>query len=422
MSYAYDSAGRLSGANGDGEDLFYSYASSGGCGALASAGLNSDRTSMANLTTGTTTNYCYGSNDQLTSYSSGPGIVTPSYDGDGNTTNIAGETVTYDAQGHMVSMSSATKTVTYVLDALERVVERKVVANGVLTADDLYAYADGGSSASAVTDEPVSNNTGTAATTFEVNLIGGLLLEVVGSTQAWYYPNLDGDVAAQASASGAAVGSITLYDPFGNTLASMQPDSPDNLGYGFEGKHGIGTDSDAGGLVLMGARLYDPALGRFLQVDPVFGGSANAYDYCGQNPINCSDLTGECFLGICWGTVLLEAAEWAFGKAASAACKAADAAGPWWGMACGALAGGITGIVTYRLDTAHRTTSGYISSFVAGALTGAAANLDAEQLQNVLAKLLDSRIGRRIMELAEDIPGIRSVLEKIVDWVTTKGK
>ncbi len=42
----------------------------------------------------------------------------------------------------------------------------------------------------------------------------------------------------------------------------------------------------------MGARLYSPATGRFLQVDPVYGGSCNAYDYTCQNPVNGSDLTG----------------------------------------------------------------------------------------------------------------------------------
>jgi RHS repeat-associated protein len=62
--------------------------------------------------------------------------------------------------------------------------------------------------------------------------------------------------------------------------------------FGFEGKHGIGTDTDAGGIVLMGARLYNPDTGRFLQVDPVFGGSANAYDYVDQDPVNASDLAG----------------------------------------------------------------------------------------------------------------------------------
>ncbi|MFG1876488.1 RHS repeat-associated core domain-containing protein [Sphaerisporangium sp. NPDC049003] len=46
------------------------------------------------------------------------------------------------------------------------------------------------------------------------------------------------------------------------------------------------------GLVLMGARLYNPATGRFLQTDPVAGGSSNAYDYCNAEPINSYDTTG----------------------------------------------------------------------------------------------------------------------------------
>ncbi len=42
----------------------------------------------------------------------------------------------------------------------------------------------------------------------------------------------------------------------------------------------------------MGARQYDPRLGRFLQVDPVAGGSCNDYDYACGDPINSSDLNG----------------------------------------------------------------------------------------------------------------------------------
>jgi hypothetical protein len=45
--------------------------------------------------------------------------------------------------------------------------------------------------------------------------------------------------------------------------------------------------------VLMGARLYDPLTGRFLQVDSVFGGSCNAYDYAGQDPLNYTDVSGQ---------------------------------------------------------------------------------------------------------------------------------
>jgi len=126
-----------------------------------------------------------------------------------------------------------------------------------------------------------------------VDLTGGVLLEVTGSTETWFYPNLEGGTAAEASSTGAAVGGITLYDPFGNALTSLQSDSPDGLAYGFEGKHGIGTDIDAGGIVLMGARLYSPTTGRFLQADPVFGGSCNSYDYTCQDPLNASDLSGD---------------------------------------------------------------------------------------------------------------------------------
>ncbi|WP_162824210.1 DNRLRE domain-containing protein [Peterkaempfera bronchialis] len=47
------------------------------------------------------------------------------------------------------------------------------------------------------------------------------------------------------------------------------------------------------GVILMGVRLYSPALGRFLQTDPEPGGNANAYDYCTGDPVNCTDLDGN---------------------------------------------------------------------------------------------------------------------------------
>jgi hypothetical protein len=71
--------------------------------------------------------------------------------------------------------------------------------------------------------------------TYMIDLTGGVLLEVTGSTETWYYPNLEGGTAAEANSAGAAVGGITLYDPFGNALTSLQSDSPDGLAYGFEG-------------------------------------------------------------------------------------------------------------------------------------------------------------------------------------------
>lgn len=41
-----------------------------------------------------------------------------------------------------------------------------------------------------------------------------------------------------------------------------------------------------------------PAKYRFLQTDPIPGGSANAYDYCNQDPINGYDLGGTRPMGL----------------------------------------------------------------------------------------------------------------------------
>jgi hypothetical protein len=73
----------------------------------------------------------------------------------------------------------------------------------------------------------------------------------------------------------------------------------------------------------MGVRVYVPQLGRFLQVDPVVGGSANDYDYANQDPINTYDLDGRC--PVCVAVVVI-AARIAV-RAAPAAARVAVAGG-----------------------------------------------------------------------------------------------
>jgi RHS repeat-associated protein len=53
------------------------------------------------------------------------------------------------------------------------------------------------------------------------------------------------------------------------------------------------ASSDAvAGLVLMGVRLYNPVTAGSCRSTPVPEGNANAYEYCGSDPLNCTDLSG----------------------------------------------------------------------------------------------------------------------------------
>ena len=59
-----------------------------------------------------------------------------------------------------------------------------------------------------------------------------------------------------------------------------------------------GTIDDTTGLVHLGAREYDPAIGRFLSVDPIFiiddPRQWNPYSYGLNNPVTQSDPSGTC--------------------------------------------------------------------------------------------------------------------------------
>jgi RHS repeat-associated protein len=100
-----------------------------------------------------------------------------------------------------------------------------------------------------------------------------------------------------ADANGNKQGATFTYDPFGQALAGQPDNSAGSFDYGWLGRHERGTEQAAGiNAIEMGARLYEPALGRFVQADPVPGGSANGYDYTSQDPVDGLDLDGTCGL------------------------------------------------------------------------------------------------------------------------------
>jgi len=94
---------------------------------------------------------------------------------------------------------------------------------------------------------------------------GGLLLSMRTGTGNYYYlPDGLGSVASVTDAAGNLVATYN-YEPFGK-LKSSTGTLPNP--YRWLGALGVYHDS-ATGLYKMGTRYYDPALGRFTQVDPV---------------------------------------------------------------------------------------------------------------------------------------------------------
>ena len=81
---------------------------------------------------------------------------------------------------------------------------------------------------------------------------------------------------------------VNHYYPFGGLFASSNNVQP----YKYNGKE---LDTKNGlNLYDYGARMYDPALGRFTTVDPMAGEdyTTSPYGYCGNNPTNFIDPSG----------------------------------------------------------------------------------------------------------------------------------
>jgi RHS repeat-associated protein len=114
----------------------------------------------------------------------------------------------------------------------------------------------------------------------------GLSVDNTGTVQL-QLANLHGDVVATCNSTD------TRPATYSDTTEYGLPRTPTTARYGWLGTHHRDTGDALAQLTLMGARLYNPTTGRFLSTDPEPGGSANDYDYCAADPINCTDLDGR---------------------------------------------------------------------------------------------------------------------------------
>jgi len=118
-----------------------------------------------------------------------------------------------------------------------------------------------------------------------------------GAVSYYHYDGL-GSVVALSDEDGDTV-QVYEYDVYGNVAAS---DPNHTNPFMFTGRR---MDSETG-LYFYRARYYNPALGRFLQTDPIgHGDGMNMYAYCGNNPIGSVDHYGlaaappDCNAGLC---------------------------------------------------------------------------------------------------------------------------
>jgi RHS repeat-associated protein len=314
---------------------------------------NTNRTSLTVTPAGqspTVTTYQVASDgsDRLTSVNNGTAFT---YDSNGNTVSMPGRTMVWSAANRLVEVAvTSGPTVEYQLDPLGRTLTRSVSGGTSST----YHYSSDADTASWVVDDDGTTET----VTRYVNGGGGLLaIEVISGDVSFPLFNPHGDIWGWTDDQG-DITATANYDEYGNPLQAASGD-PGVDRYGWLGRQQREWDPEVG-LTLMGVRGYDPALGRFLSVDPIRGGSANDYDYVSGDPINAYDLDGKwSWRGVLKVAVIVAGVAGAIacgvsvvcgiavGVAAGAASYAASNAGTsrfsWGGLAKEAAIGGVLG-------------------------------------------------------------------------------
>ncbi|MFF4121063.1 RHS repeat-associated core domain-containing protein [Streptomyces sp. NPDC001714] len=227
-----------------------------------------DKVVPGDSTADTTNAYTYDDDGNVHTRTTRTGTDTLTYDDEGNfselaSTGSAGDTkYLYDADGGLLIRHSPDGTTLYTGD------EEITLKTGASTADGVRYVSIAG--------ETVATHSSDGKFTYLIpDRQGTGTLEIDSQTQ---------QVVRRQ------------YKPFG--------ESRDQTGtwIGQQGYVG-GTQDDNTGLTNLGAREYDPTIGRFLSPDPLMDTGSpqtwNAYDYAGDSPVTESDPSGLCMADQC---------------------------------------------------------------------------------------------------------------------------
>jgi RHS repeat-associated protein len=276
--YGYDSSSRLATVSSNGSSCFsesYSYNSRG------------DRTSSSIGVCGATTTKTnsFNSESQLTTsgyvYDAlGRNTFIPAVDAPANN---AGIHLAYSLVDQVAGITQSGLTTSFTYDALGRRVNETV---GNQTT--IRHYSD-----SSDTPEWTTQQSGANLTTeiYTGSLGAGLAVTTTFKgtlrTSAMQLTDIRGHTVTTLDLDSNSVAGWSVYDSFGNPQNSQT--STNLINYSSYSQQERATNST--GLILMGARVYNPETNQFTSKDPIKGGNENSYTYP-NDPVNGSDFTG----------------------------------------------------------------------------------------------------------------------------------
>jgi RHS repeat-associated protein len=242
--------------------------------------------------TNTVTDYSYSSSQPTslastsTTGPSGSSSTSYGYDADGNTTSrdlpSGNQTLKWNADGTLESDTTSAGTTSYVYDA-----DGNLLVQQDPSQTTLYVFGE------QIVLTPTSGSPGYTVTGIRILPLPGGGGEVVrtgaSSNYAFELTNQQGTGLVTLN-SDAQDPQWQQYTPYGAPRGSAPSSWPDSNG--FLGKV---TDGNTG-LVVVGARQYDPTTGMFLSLDPLLETTSpqdlNGYTYAADNPVTNSDPSG----------------------------------------------------------------------------------------------------------------------------------